>query len=95
MRRSTHAIVIQKLNLLVSILHLDLYSELCTIEVDLSYLWGTSSVQTIPKGSGVYYKVSYELVMFELFGGTEIEAQLCWKENVRSKIVSKIWLQCW
>jgi hypothetical protein len=22
-----------------------------------------------------------------LFGGTEIEAQLCWKENVRSKIV--------
>jgi len=57
----------------------DLYSELCTIEVDLSHLWNTSSVQILPKGSGVYYKVSYELVM--LFGGTEIEAQLCWKEN--------------
>jgi hypothetical protein len=25
--------------------------------------------------------VDYELVM--LFGGTEIEAQLCWKEDVR------------
>jgi len=57
----------------------DLYSELCTIEVDLSHLWNTSSVQTLPKGSGVYYKVSYELIM--LFGGTEIEAQLCWDEN--------------
>ena len=31
-----------------------------------------------------YYKVSYELIM--LFGGTEIEAQLCWKENVRFSV---------
>jgi len=57
----------------------DLYSELCTIEVNLSHLWNTTNVQTILKGSGVYYKVSYELIM--LFGGTEIEAQLSWKEN--------------
>lgn len=70
--------------LLIFILHLELYSELCTIEVDLSHLWNTSNVQTLPRGTGVYYKVNYELVM--LFGGTEIEAQLCWKENVRSTI---------
>jgi len=62
-------------------LHPELYSELCTIEVDLSHLSGTSNVQSIQKHSGVYFKVVYELVM--LFGGTEIEVQLCWKENVR------------
>ena len=32
----------------------------------------------------MYYKVTYELVM--LFGGTEIQAQLSWKENVCSII---------
>jgi len=57
----------------------ELYSELCTIEVDLSHLRNTSSVQTLTGGLGVYYKVNYELVM--LFGGTEIEAQLRWIEN--------------
>jgi len=62
-------------------LHPELYFELCTIEVDLSHLSGTSNVQSIQKHSGVYFKVVYELVM--LFGGTEIEVQLCWKENVR------------
>ena len=25
-----------------------------------------------------------------LFGGTEIEAQLCWKENVRSKLSAEL-----
>ena len=65
-------------------LHPDLYSKLCTIEVDLSHLWNTSNIQTLPKrlGHGVYYKVKYDVVM--LFGGTEIQTQLCWKENVRS-----------
>ena len=72
--------------LLISILHLDLYSELCTIEVDLSHLWRTPNIRTMKKrsGSGVYYEVDYELVM--LIGGTEIEVQLCWKENVRLNI---------
>ena len=70
---------------LIILLISELYSELCTIDVDLSHLWNTSSVQTLSKGSGVYYyKVSYELIM--LFGGTEIEAQLCWKENVRFSV---------
>ena len=64
-------------------LHLDLYFELCTIEVDLSHLWGTSNIQILPKPSTgrMYYKVRFDVVM--LFGGTEIQAQLCWKENVR------------
>ena len=65
-------------------LHLDLYSELCTIEVDLSHLWKTSNVRTMSSGSGVYYRLYYDLVM--LFGGTEIQAQLCWMENVCSII---------
>ena len=81
-KKSIFIIIIQIL--LMSILHLDLYSELCTIEVDLSHLWNTSNVQTLLRSSGVYYKVTYELVM--LFGGTEIKALVCWKENVRSTI---------
>ena len=76
--------------LLISILHLDLYTKLCTIEVDLSHLQNTSDVHTFGTGSEVHYVVYYDLVM--LFGGTEIEAQLCWKEKVRSKKNSKIWL---
>ena len=68
--------------------HLDLYSELCTIEVDLSHLWGTSNMETLRNRSGcgvpVYYSVGFDVVM--LFGGTEIQAQLCWKENVRLRI---------
>ena len=81
--------IILKLILLIS----ELYSELCTIDVDLSHLWNTSSVQTLSKGSGVYYyKVSYELIM--LFGGTEIEAQLCWKENVRFPQLFEISVYC-
>jgi len=60
----------------------DLYSKLCTIKVDLSHLSNTSNVRTLARvsgGSGVYYEVKADLVM--LFGGTEIEALLCWKEN--------------
>jgi hypothetical protein len=30
--------------------------------------------------TSTYYKVDYELIM--LFGGTELKAQLAWKENV-------------
>ena len=75
-------------------LHPDLYSKLCTIEVDLSHLWNTSNIQTLPKrlGHGVYYNVDFDVVM--LFGGTEIRAQLSWKENVRS-VIFENWLLCW
>jgi len=63
----------------------DHYSKLCSIEVDLSHLRhlsNTSNVRTLARGSGgfgVYYEVDVDVVM--LFGGTEIEARLCWKEN--------------
>ena len=53
------------------------------IKVDLSHVSNTSNVRTLARagGSGVYYEVDADVVM--LFGGTEIEAQLCWNENVR------------
>ena len=76
--------------LLISILNLELYTKLCTIEVDLSHLRNTSDVHTVGKSSEVHYVVDFDLVM--LFGGTEIEVQLCWKEKVRSVNFSKIWL---
>ena len=57
---------------------------MCTIEVDLSHLRNTSDVHTVGTGSGAHYVVYFDLVM--LFGGTEIEAQLSWKEKVRSTI---------
>ncbi|KAF8161604.1 hypothetical protein B0H34DRAFT_386789 [Crassisporium funariophilum] len=57
----------------------DKYFELCTIEVDMSHLAHSSSVEVIKKPSGTYYKVHYDIIM--LFGGTEIKAQLAWKDN--------------
>jgi len=58
--------------------HVALYSQLCTIEVDLSHL--KPSPKAVNASSSTYYKVDYELIM--LFGGTELKAQLAWKENV-------------
>jgi len=57
----------------------DLYTKLCTVEVDLSHLRNTSEVDYDVRSSGMHYVIRFDLVM--LFGGTEIEAQICWKEN--------------
>jgi len=57
----------------------ELYFKLCTIDVDLSHLWNTSDVLIVGTGTGLHYEVHYDLIM--LFGGTEIEAQICWKEK--------------
>jgi hypothetical protein len=38
--------------------------------------------------SGVYYRVDFELVM--LFGGMEIEAQLCWKERFVQRLYQNL-----
>lgn len=75
---------------LPSFLHLELYSKLCTIELDLSHLAtiDTSSVLPLVGGLGKYYRLNVDLVMF--FGGTEIEVQACWQENVRSKFLPKL-----
>jgi hypothetical protein len=51
---------------------------LCTIEADLS------RVPLIPRpkasGQGNFYRVDYDIVL--LFGMTELNAQIAWKENV-------------
>ena len=51
---------------------------LCTIEADLS----RAPILTLPKnsGNGVYYSVDFEVIL--LFGMTELQAQIAWKENV-------------
>lgn len=64
-----------------------LYSQLCTIEVDLSHL--KPSPKSVNASTSTYYKVDYELIM--LFGGTELKAQLAWKENgVEKRSAAKI-----
>jgi hypothetical protein len=58
------------------------YTELCTIEVDLSHL------PLLPRSnvSGeTFYRLSFDTVL--LFGLTELEAVVAWKENVRPLLV--------
>jgi hypothetical protein len=56
----------------------DNYTQLCTIEADLS------GVPLLPqpkaRGKGTFYRLDYDMVL--LFGMTELKAQLAWKENV-------------
>ena len=57
-----------------------MYSEVCTVEVDLSHL--TRKTEDIKKRGpkGKYYQIDYEVAL--LFGLTELKAQLIWKEKV-------------
>ena len=57
---------------------IDNYTKLCTIEVDLSHL----PLPPRPKysGAGTIYYIEYDVVL--LFGLTELQAMLAWKENV-------------
>ena len=57
---------------------IDNYTELCTIEVDLSHL--PLSPQPKHSEKGNFYKVRYDIVL--LFGLTEFNAAIAWKENV-------------
>ena len=54
------------------------YTQLCTIEADLS------GVPMLPQpkatGTGTFFRVHYDLVL--LFGLTELKAQLAWQEDV-------------
>ena len=56
----------------------DNYTKLCTIEADLS----RSPILTRPKatGKGSFYRVDFDVIL--LFGMTELQAQVAWKENV-------------
>jgi hypothetical protein len=64
--------------ILLNITIIDNYTELCTIEVDLSHL----PLSPRPKysGEGTFYRTEYDIVL--LFGLTEFKAAIAWKENV-------------
>jgi hypothetical protein len=55
---------------------IDNYTKLCTIEVDLSHL----PLRPKYSGGGPIYRLDYDIVL--LFGLTELQAMLAWKENV-------------
>ncbi|KAF8161589.1 hypothetical protein B0H34DRAFT_385803 [Crassisporium funariophilum] len=55
------------------------FSKLCTIEADVSHLANSSSIETMYGPKGRYYRFSCDIVLS--FGGTEIKAQLAWREN--------------
>lgn len=63
--------------------NIDNYTLLCTIEVDLSHL----PLSLLSNHSGVvtFYCLDYEIVL--LFGQTEVEAMLAWKEYVSPLLV--------
>ena len=65
-------------SLLDEVTFADNYTMLCTIETDFS----RAPILTRPKNSnyGIYYYVEYEAIL--LFGMTELQAQIAWKENV-------------
>ncbi|PPR01390.1 hypothetical protein CVT24_006228 [Panaeolus cyanescens] len=58
----------------------DKYFELCTIVTDLSHMAHSSSIQKKYDTDGkLFYRLHYDVIM--LFGGTEIKAQVAWKED--------------
>ena len=66
-----------------------MYSQVCTIKVDLSYLVDVQeNKKQGPKGE--YYRVDYEVAL--LFGLTEFKAQLVWQEKVMCAIFHVIQL---
>jgi len=68
---------LKRQNITYIIASIDNYTELCTIEVDLSHL----PLPLQPSsGKGNFYKVKYDIVL--LFGLTEFKAAIAWEENV-------------
>ena len=59
--------------------HLENYSSLCTITVDLSQM-GKALGPFKGANGRVYYKADFDIIL--LFGLTELKAQLCWRERV-------------
>ena len=60
--------------------------KLCTLEANLS----RAPILTLPKttGEGIFYRVIYDIIL--LFGMTEFQAQLAWKENVSRCSIQQI-----
>ena len=61
-----------------SVLWLDNYTKLCSIEADLSHL--PLPAQSKSSGLGSFYRLDYDLVL--LFGLTEMKAQVVYKDKV-------------
>ena len=64
----------------------DKYTELCTIEADLSRVPKHSRPKT--SGKGNFYRVDYDIIL--LFGMTELNAQIAWKEKVSGRSIKRI-----
>ncbi|EAU92333.2 hypothetical protein CC1G_00552 [Coprinopsis cinerea okayama7 len=56
----------------------EMYTKLCTIEMDLSHIPLTPR-QKANGARGTYYYLGYDLVLF--FSSVELKAQICWEEN--------------
>jgi hypothetical protein len=54
---------------------------ICTLNADLSALAGALRVQTGKRGK-TFYRVDYNVCVY--FGGTQLRANLQWKEDVRT-----------
>lgn len=57
----------------------DMYTKVCSIEMDLSHLPLVAQPR-LSGEPGMFYEIEYETVL--LFGLTELKAQIAWKENV-------------
>jgi len=60
------------------LINIENYTTLCTLEVDISQL--PMSYHSKYSGEGTFYRVDYDIVL--LFGLTELQAMVAWKENV-------------
>jgi len=65
------------------LVNIDNYTKLCKVAVDLSRLPVTCKRKV--SGEGTYYNVEYDIVL--LFGLTELQAMVAWKENVSPVLV--------
>jgi hypothetical protein len=57
----------------------DMYTKICSIEMDLSHLPLVAQPR-LNGEPGMFYEIEYETVL--MFGLTELKAQIAWKENV-------------
>ena len=64
-------------------MNIENYTKLCTIKMDLSHL--PLPPLTKSSGEGIYYRIDYDVIL--LFGLTELEAMVAWKENVSRVLV--------
>ena len=69
--------------LLHLIVRLENYSTACTVEVDTASL----PVQTTTSATGArYFEIGFEVIL--LFGLTELQAQIAYRQNVRRDVQS-------